>query len=186
MKKPLKHLGVYSDLFTEATVQSDLYPEPKSGVAVMRNLRKVLGFSKANEFPQDVRIEKKWQKNGIEGELITWWVGYGPRTYAWLLRPEKTKSKLPGILALHDHGGFKYYGKEKISTGPGAPNQVQLDWWQDAYGGRPFADELCRKGFVVLVHDTFLWGSRKFPLNDIPEQDRFYYLEERYPTRYFS
>ena len=171
MKKRFKHLGLYSDLYQEATIQTHLYPEPISGNAVRKNLKNVLGFSKVNEFPQDIRIEDRWCKNGIEGEVISWWVGYGPRTYSWLLRPESTKTKLPGILALHDHGGFKYYGKEKISAGPDTPNAIQLDWWKDAYGGRPFADELCKKGFVVLVHDTFLWGSRKFPLEDIPEQD---------------
>ena len=38
-----------------------------------------------------------------------------------------------------------------------------INYW-DVYGGRPWANALAREGFAVLVHDTFLWGSRGFPL----------------------
>ena len=36
------------------------------------------------------------------------------------------------------------------------------------YGGRAYANALAQEGFVVLVHDTFLWGSRRFPLETMP------------------
>ena len=36
------------------------------------------------------------------------------------------------------------------------------DWWSHAYGGRAWVNALAREGFAVLVHDTFLWGSRGF------------------------
>src|SRR5690606_21087931 len=39
-------------------------------------------------------------------------------------------------------------------------------------GGRAFANQLAREGFVVLVHDVFLWGSRRFPLEVMPERER--------------
>ena len=35
-------------------------------------------------------------------------VGYGPRTEAWLLKPVGAKGRLPGVVALHDHGGFYF------------------------------------------------------------------------------
>jgi hypothetical protein len=40
------------------------------------------------------------------------------------------------------------------------------------YGGRAYANLLARDGHVVLVHDTFLWGSRKFPLECMPDRER--------------
>jgi dienelactone hydrolase len=67
------------------------------------------------------------------------------------------------VIALHDHGGYKFYGKEKIADGPlgQAPGLVSF---RTCYGDRAYANALAREGFVVLVHDTFLWGSRGFPL----------------------
>src|SRR5690606_23715528 len=40
------------------------------------------------------------------------------------------------------------------------------------YGGRAFANALAREGYVVVVHDVFLWGSRKFPLDVMPARDQ--------------
>jgi len=40
------------------------------------------------------------------------------------------------------------------------------------YGSRAFANELAKGGFVVLAHDAFLWSSRRFPLEDMPEPMR--------------
>jgi dienelactone hydrolase len=117
-------------------------------------------------------VEQTWQRDGICGERITWDVGYGPRSEAFLLKPAGAAGPLPGIVALHDHGGFKFYGKEKIAEGPQAPPQVLVDWHNDAYGGRAYANALAKEGFAVLVPDTFLWGSRKFPLETIPAEIR--------------
>jgi dienelactone hydrolase len=72
-------------------------------------------------------------------------------------------------VALHDHGGFKYWGKEKIASGPDGVSHTMQRWHAAYYGGRPFANALAREGFAVLVHDTFLWGSRRFPLDVMPE-----------------
>ena len=36
------------------------------------------------------------------------------------------------------------------------------------YGGVAWANELARRGYVVLVHDTFTFGSRRMRLADLP------------------
>ena len=36
------------------------------------------------------------------------------------------------------------------------------------YGGVAWANELARRGYVVLVHDTFAFGSRRMRLADLP------------------
>jgi len=36
------------------------------------------------------------------------------------------------------------------------------------YGGMAWANELARRGYVVLVHDTFTFGSRRMRLADVP------------------
>jgi dienelactone hydrolase len=44
------------------------------------------------------------------------------------------------------------------------------DFWSTYYGGRAWANALAREGFAVLIHDTFLWGTRRFPLETMPER----------------
>jgi dienelactone hydrolase len=126
----------------------------------------------ASELAREVKIERRWTRDGLDGEEISWWVGYGPRTKAWLLRPAGARAKLPGVVALHDHGAFKFYGKEKIAEGPKKPSPIVLNYWKTYYGGRAFPSALAREGFAVLVHDAFSWSSRKFPLATMPENDR--------------
>jgi dienelactone hydrolase len=168
MDRQYQHLGVFSDWVEEARRQGPLYPLASPGPETQRLVRQALGFCSGPETPLDVRVEGRWERNGLLGEELSWWVGYGPRTRAYLLRPALSHGPLPGILALHDHGGFKFFGKEKIADGPENPPKVIVDFRDGGYGGRAWANALAREGFVVLVHDTFLWGSRKFPLEEMP------------------
>jgi dienelactone hydrolase len=168
MNKTYQHLGSFSDWVTEAIRQQSLFPPAQPGRETREQVRSVLGFTK-DEIAGDVRLESSWQKDGLQGEEISWSVGYGPRTHAWVLKPVGVKEKLPGVIALHDHGGFKFYGKEKIADGPEEAEPVLVSYRNDAYGGRAFANALAKEGFVVIVPDTFLWGSRKFPLEAMPE-----------------
>jgi dienelactone hydrolase len=38
------------------------------------------------------------------------------------------------------------------------------------YDGAAIGFELAKQGFVVLVHDAFAWGSRRFPLENMPTE----------------
>ncbi len=163
------HLGIYSDMVDEARRQEPLFPVALPGRATVEKVREVLGFCERPEQPQEVQVESRWEKDGLSGEEISWSVGYGPRAHAWFFRPSHAKRPLPGVLALHDHGGFKYFGKEKIAEGPQAPAQILQGWFRQIYGGRAWVNELARRGFAVLVNDTFLWGSRKFPLETMEQ-----------------
>ena len=76
------------------------------------------------------------------------------------MRPARSNSPLPGFVGLHCHGGFKWWGKEKIVRMPGQP--PILDRYQENYyGARGWAGELAKRGYAVLVHDLFQWGSRR-------------------------
>jgi dienelactone hydrolase len=164
-----QHLGIYSDWVEDARRQGPVFPLAAPGVATQQKVRQVLGYCHVPEDPQAVRVEQTWERDGLSGERITWSVGYGPRTEAYLLKPANMTEPLPGIVALHDHYGFKYYGKEKIADGPDEPSAALVKVHCELYGGRAYANALAKEGFVVLIHDTFLWGSRKFPLEDMPQ-----------------
>ena len=159
-----RHLGEYSDLVAAARQKQSLYPVAPPGPHTQALVREVLGFHQDDESPQEIIVETEWEKDGLVGQEISWFVGYGPRTHAYLLKPIDAEGPLPGMVALHDHSDFKYYGKEKIADGPQEQPPVLSDLRNEMYGGRAYANALAREGFVVLVHDVFLWGSRRFPL----------------------
>jgi hypothetical protein len=103
--------------------------------------------------------------DGVTVRRLRWSVGYGPDTTAWLLRPAGSPGRLPGVLGMHCHAGVRSVGGEQlVDLGAGAtPRAVWLrDRW---YSGRAPANELARRGHVVLVHDTFSWASRRFDLS---------------------
>ena len=110
-----EHLGIYSDLVSAAVSRRSAPPLSPPGKQTQQKILEAMGFSIGDETPKDVRSESHWEKDGLLGEEISWSVGYGPRTRAWLLKPVAATRPLPGIVALHDHGAFKYFGKEKIA-----------------------------------------------------------------------
>jgi dienelactone hydrolase len=167
-----RHLGEYSDWVDAARARRELYPLAAPGEGTRDRAREVLSFGAADESPREVRAGERWERDGVAGEAVSWSVGYGPRTEGWVLKPAGANGPLPAIVALHDHGGFKFFGKEKIADGPTDPHPVMPAFRDHYYGGRGFANALAREGFVVLVHDTFLWGSRRFPLATMPDQIR--------------
>src|SRR5579872_3245285 len=154
-----RHLGSYSGLVQLAREIGPLFPRSGSGEITRQKARDVLRFPNADSSQAtDIRIERQWNVEGITGEEVSWSVGFGPRTRAWVLKPQGSAGLLPAILALHDHGHFKFYGKEKIADGPEGHAADVKSFRSVYYGGRAFVNELARRGFVVLVHDVFLWG----------------------------
>jgi dienelactone hydrolase len=160
------HLGTFSDWVEFARGQSATYPRQKGATLTPALVRDVLGFAD-DQLPIEPRVDGTWSRDGLAGEALSWSVGYGPRTRAWLLRPAHERGPLPAVLALHDHSGFKFFGKEKIADGPGPVEPLVVDLRSQEYDGRAFANELARQGFTVLVHDVFLWGSRRFDLDQM-------------------
>jgi dienelactone hydrolase len=169
MAEHYQHLGIFSDWVAAAHQQGPLYPVAAPGPQTQALIREALGFCHGDENPMEIKVENMWEKDGVSGEEISWSVGFGPRTHAYVLKPANAKGPLPGIVALHDHSDFKFYGKEKIADGPQGTLPLLHDFRKIPYGGRAYANALAREGFVVLVHDVFLWGSRRFPLDTMLE-----------------
>lgn len=113
------------------------------------------------------KVLRRFEYDGLEIEKLLWPQPAGAPTEAWVFKPANTTGSLPGVLALHDHGGFKFYGKEKIAQiGPEVHPRIQTHR-DDAYGGQAWVNELARRGHVVLVHDVFAFGSRRVRLADV-------------------
>jgi dienelactone hydrolase len=108
------------------------------------------------------------ESDGLVTELVSWAQPFGPRTEALLVRPAGKTGGLPAVVALHDHSGFYYYGKEKIVELESEP-PILNEFKKNTYGGVSWATELARRGYVVLAPDVFLWGSRKIAIDSVPE-----------------
>jgi dienelactone hydrolase len=96
----------------------------------------------------------------------------GPRSEAVLLRPANATGPLPGILGLHDHGGNKYLGWRKIVRADDSPWEVQRLHQDESYDGLAWANQIAKRGYAVLVHDTFPFGSRRVHVKDVPPNIR--------------
>jgi dienelactone hydrolase len=129
----------------------------------------------------DGRVEESLERDGVRTERVSWAQPFGPRTEAFVVRPAGTgtgSELLPGVVALHDHSGFYYYGKEKITAVPDEPALLRR-LKEEEYGGASWANELARRGYVVLAPDSFLWGSRRLDPAMIPEDLTGPVLRER-------
>ncbi len=113
-------------------------------------------------------VEHQLEFDGLSIEHLRWQLPYGPPTEALVLKPSGARGKLPGIVGLHDHGGNKYFGLRKITRMTKDPHPAMLRHQEQYYGGMAWANELARRGYVVLVHDTFTFGSRRMRLADLP------------------
>lgn len=119
--------------------------------------------------PGNVTTKRTLQHDGLTIEELQWQLPYGRPTEALLLKPANATGRLPGIVALHDHGGNKYFGKRKI-TRTDQPMHPMMAEHQDAYyGSRAWANEIARRGYVVLVHDAFAFSSRRVMFSDMRE-----------------
>ena len=113
-------------------------------------------------------MQHQLEFDGLSIEHLQWQLPYGPPTEALVLKPAGSRGKLPGIVGLHDHGGNKYFGLRKIARMSKDPHPAMLRHQEKYYGGVAWANELARRGYVVLVHDTFTFGSRRMRLADLP------------------
>jgi dienelactone hydrolase len=119
-----------------------------------------------------VTIVKQHTYDGLHIEELTWQLPYGRPTAAVLLKPAGATGKLPGVLAFHDHGGNKYFGCRKIARTSAQQHPMMAEHQKDYYSSKAWANELAKRGYVVLVPDAFTFGSRRVLLQDVPEHLR--------------
>lgn len=120
----------------------------------------------------DVTVTGRTTYDGVDIEFLTWQLPMGPKTEAVFLKPAGATGRLPGILALHDHGGNKFLGWRKIVRTDDKPWAIQEQHQAAYYGGVGWANEIAKRGYAVLVHDTFPFASRRVLVKDVPEQIR--------------
>ncbi len=119
-----------------------------------------------------VHVKKQYAYDGLHIEEISWQLPYGRPTDAIVLKPLNQKGRLPGILAFHDHGGNKYFGARKITRTSDKRHPLDVAHQQESYEGLAWANEVAKRGYVVMVPDAFPFASRRVMLQDVPERLR--------------
>jgi len=118
--------------------------------------------------PPQVTVQHRFEYDGLAVEHLSWQLPYGPPTEAVFLKAAGATGRLPAVLGLHDHGGNKYFGWRKITKISADPHPMMAKHQEHYYGGMAWANELARRGYAVLVHDTFTFGSRRMRAADLP------------------
>lgn len=89
------------------------------------------------------------------------------RVPAYLLLPKGETKRRPAIVALHDHGAFFAWGKEKL-VATEHEHPALTEFKRTAYSGRSWGSELAKRGYVVIAIDMFYWGERRMLLPQDP------------------
>jgi len=127
-----------------------------------------LAIPNVGDLPKAI-VKKQYEYDGLHIEELNWQLPYGRPTEAILLKPANAKGKLPGILAFHDHGGNKYFGTRKITKTSDQQHPLMITHQHDYYEGFAWANEIAKRGYVVLVSDAFTFASRRVMMQDVPE-----------------
>lgn len=112
-------------------------------------------------------VQHRFEFDGLDVEHMQWQLPYGPPTEALLLKPAGASGRLPAVLALHDHGGNKYFGTRKITRVSPSQHPMMVRHQAQYYEGAAWANALARRGYAVLVHDAFAFASRRMRAADL-------------------
>ena len=129
-----------------------------------RTLLDLLHYAPPECDPRPQTVERIDRGDYVE-ERISFDTTPDIRVPALVLVPKKARLPAPGIVALHDHGGFYLWGKEKLVEREDE-HPVLTDFKREYYAGRSIASDLARAGYVVVVIDMFYWGERRMLLRD--------------------
>ncbi len=79
---------------------------------------------------------------------------------AYFLIPKRANFPVPAVVALHDHGGFYYWGKEKVIEIENE-NPVLTAYRREYYDGLSYPATLARHGYAVVATDMYYFGERR-------------------------
>lgn len=123
--------------------------------------------------PLNTEVLSTTKRDGYTQYLVRYNLNALQQTEAYLLVPDNLTKPAPAVVALHDHGGFYYFGKEKHTLTDDQP-EILKEYVQNLYEGRYYADELAKRGFVVLSPDAIYFGSQKLDPAQLVDPKGYY------------
>ena len=119
--------------------------------------------------PLGAKLVRREEREGFSLEEIRIAATEGYDIPAWVLVPAKRTGRLPAVVGIHCHSGRYTWGHEKLISSPD-DSAALIEMRNGAYG-RPWAEALARRGYIVIVIDGFYFGSRRLRVEDlVPER----------------
>jgi dienelactone hydrolase len=115
--------------------------------------------------PVKADLIQREQREGFTIEILKLHATPAYHIPARVLVPNNRRGRLPAIVALHAHGGRYVWGHETLISHP--EDSEELRKKRDATYGQPWAEHLCRRGYVVIVIDAFYFGERRLRVEDL-------------------
>ena len=160
--------------YSESNTQRYSYLDGKwADFEQWRSIAKAKVFELLNYFPEEAQLEAVVlsiiDKGEYRQEEVEFNTAKNVRVRGSLLIPNTGEESYPAIIAIHDHGGFYYYGREKIMEQENEAEEL-TKFKKSAYGGRSYANELVKRGYIVLC---------KIRGNFVNEPERYYSRDKR-------
>lgn len=112
----------------------------------------------AIDAPLEAELVKRIERDGYIEEQITF-IGAAPmRVPATVLVPRDGDGPFPAVLALHDMGGMRVFGREKMLAFEGEPAYL-TEFRGRYYEGKSIMHDLVRQGYVVMAIDARNFGE---------------------------
>ena len=127
-------------------------------------LRDRLGYAPSAR-PLGSELVRREERDGFTVEVVRIHATESYDIPARVLVPKGAGGRRPAVLALHCHSGRYTWGQEKILSSPGEPAFVTA--FREGTYGRPWAEALARRGYVVIVIDAFYFGERRLRAEEL-------------------
>ncbi len=141
-------------------------------------LRDRLGYA-PTPLPLKGDVVSREERDGFTLEVVNISATPAYHIPARVLIPKNAGGKkLPAVLALHCHSGKYTWGHEKILSSPG--ELPLLTEFRNGTYGRPWAEALVRRGFLVIAIDAFYFGERKLRVEQMEASRVFSEVKDGY------
>jgi len=111
----------------------------------------------------DAQILERVDKGEYIRERLTFHTAPNVVVPAYLLVPKRAKFPAPAVLALHDHSGFYYWGKEHIIETERTSIRCLPRFASD---GVSYPATLARHSYVVVTIDMYYIGDSRLVLDE--------------------
>lgn len=142
-------------------------------------LRRCLSYQPKVGAPT-AQLVRKEERDGYTVETVNISATPAYQIPARVLVPSGRSGRLPAVLALHCHGGRYTWGHEKVLSQPDDSNAL-IEYRNGLYG-RPWAESLVKRGYIVLAADAFYFGARRLKVEELDPARVFSEVREPFNT----